>query len=276
MLPEQKAGRVSMHRSFGLDLAGYSSGRSGLAEVSCTDGRDEYQAHVYRNHPFARCAEGRDLLADTAPQESDALTRLLRLGSLLLVDIPVDLQGLPSPPNPVFVWQLTARAVDFAYAGLRPLADRIGAPVARFRNLLAGNRIDSRRLRETYPAASFRCMNGSWKYKNQTIEWDEGQWVGAELAEVATWLGLVAPARIELTDHDVDALVCALTGAVAPNAVLQGDELNADMRQRLARRIRRADVERVRDLFAPENYCLMRCRPEASTHVRLCDWPPRE
>lgn len=47
-----------------------------------------------------------------------------------------------------------------AYDGLRPLADRLGAPVARFRNLVAGLEAgeDLRdRLRETYPAGSLRC-----------------------------------------------------------------------------------------------------------------------
>ena len=264
------------HRSFGLDLAGYTAGGSALAEVLHADGHGEYQARVYRQHPFATTAQGRDHLTSVVEDERDALARLLRLGRVL-VDIPIDLQGLPSPPKPVFVWQLTARAVDFAYGGLRPLADRIGAPVARFLNLLAGLDRDDH-LRETYPAGSFSCMEQSWKYKRQTIEWDGDRWVGGSLAEIARSLRLVAAAPIELTltDDDVDALVCALTGAVPPNAVLQGEDLNADMRTRLAAKLRHADVGHIQNLRAPDNYCLLRCLPEVDTHVQLCDWPPPE
>ena len=137
---------MAVHRSFGLDLSGYASSRSGLAEVVREEGNSKYRAYVYRDHPFALVAAGRDRLADVIARQREALTRLLKLGDLL-IDIPIDLQDLPSSHQPVFVWQLTARAVDFAYGGLRPLADRIGAPVARFKNLLSeldGARITTR------------------------------------------------------------------------------------------------------------------------------------
>ena len=58
----------------------------------------------------------------------------------MLVDTPVDLQGLPNPTNVYFAWELVKRPVDYAFDALAPLANLIGAPVARFQNLLSALR----------------------------------------------------------------------------------------------------------------------------------------
>ena len=258
-------------RFFGLDLSGYSGNGSSLAEVARSD---EYQARVYRNHPFAISAKGSDQLRDLVRNEQSALARLLGHG-MLLVDVPIDLQKLPSSEQPIFVWQLTGRPVDMAYGGLRPLADRIGAPVARFRNLLAGLEfeVSAANLRETYPAASLLCAGARHQgYKRQSIVWDEGRWVGDELADVAQTLRLVAEQPVTLTDDDVDAVVCALAGAAPAGAILEGEALATDMRTRIASRLRRSDAVHVQALHPPENYRLLRSLPESNVCVRVCDW----
>jgi hypothetical protein len=258
-------------RFFGLDLSGYSANRSALAEVARSD---EYQARVYRNHPFVRSAEGRDQLRDLIRNQRTALARLLGHG-VLLVDVPIDLQRLPSPEQPIFVWQLTLRPVDKAYGGLPPLADRIGAPVARFRNLLAASefKASAANLRETYPAASLLCAGARHqKYKGQTIVWDGERWVGHQLAEVAQALRLVAEQPVTLTDDDVDAVICALAGAAPAGAILEGEALATDMRTRIASKLRRSDPVDVQALYPPENYRLLRSLPESNVWVRLCNW----
>jgi len=228
--------------AFGLDLSGYSGEGSSLAELR--QGVSEgYLATVYRGHPFARARQGRNRLAQIVREERDALALLLRTG-VLFVDVPINLQSLLMPAEAEFVWQLTARPVDFAYSGLRPLADRIGAPVARFQHIASDttirNAFESGRLLETYPAASLMCTattcNG---YKGQDITWDGGRWVGDILADIARALRLVAVSTMKLTDDDVDAIICALVGVLPRKAVLVGDDLVADMRSRLRKKLRR-------------------------------------
>lgn len=261
--------------AFGLDLSGYSGEGSSLAEVR-RKANGTYSATVFRGHPFAQSREGRHRLATIVNDERAALASLLRNGHLL-VDVPIDLQSLPEPTTPHFIWELTARPIDFAYGALRPLADRIGAPVARFRHIVADQSIrdatESGGLIETYPAASLLCMKlPSEGYKKQKITWDDGRWIGENLADIAQGLRLVATSAVTLTDDDIDAIICALVGVVPSESVLADEELALDMRARLRKKVSKTDEYLVERLQVPARYRLLRRVPEVEIHVALSDW----
>src|SRR5579872_1480207 len=164
-----------MKISYGLDLAGYSTGKSSLAKATF-NGSTELSVVVYRNHPFAEKLEGWETVGPLVERER----RLLRFMQPLYVDVPIDLQGLPNQTGVRFTWQLTKRPVDFAFSALPPLADRLGSPVARLAYLLVADRSAlGSGLYETYPAASLEPMlGGKRSYKGKTAKWKDGNWIG--------------------------------------------------------------------------------------------------
>jgi hypothetical protein len=255
-------------RYSGLDLSGYSRGRSGLAEIATSD--DGLVATIYRSHPFAQVAGGRDLLNDMVAAERTALNRMTSLG-MVLVDMPIDVEDLFRQGNPIFVWELTARPVDFAFGGLRPLADRIGAAVARFRH--CAREQPSANLRETYPAASLNASGlPSTQYKDETITWDAQEWEGGRLAEIATKMRLVPAAPVEVTDDEIDAIVCAFAGAAPAGDILSGDALKDMVRQRISNKIRKRDRTHLDRLTIPSNYQLFHRPPTREVRLRMRQW----
>ena len=140
--------------ALGLDLGGYTGGRSALASAKLlTNGG--VKATICGDHAFA-----------SVPRRSEPFKRIVEREVVLLaacldaaplyVDVPLDLQGLPCPTGEGFAWQLVKRPVDHALGALPPLADRIGWVVARFENLRARLPSEQRPtlgdgLYETYP-----------------------------------------------------------------------------------------------------------------------------
>lgn len=261
-----------MSTSYGLDLAGFSAGKSALAGATF-DECHGFRVAIYRDHPFIVELEGRDLIGPHAGQER----ALLRVLNPLYVDVPIDLQGLPSPACPTFTWELTKRPVDFGLVALPPLADRIGTPVARMQNLLRGVSGDllGTQLFETYPKASLAFVLGVVpSYKGQTAEFSAGQWVGeGGLAEVLRRLRVHASEGTVLNDDHLDALVCSLTGVVPAECVLRGPDLEAKVRERLEQKVRAADRAKLVTTL-PAGYVLIGKLPDLPIHVSLEDQPP--
>ena len=221
--------------AYGLDLAGYSQGKkSALARVEWP-GEGPVKAKSLRGHPFACPAKGIDKL-DTE-REQNEIDRILAEGNLC-VDVPIDLQGLmgldsaesSSSSYPRFIWELTLRPVDCAFHARPPLADRIGAPVVRFRNILTKSQRSQlgSRLWETYPGATLELVTRTKPgYKKGRAKSEAGEWVpiregctaDEELACLATALSVAANPGTELNDDELDAVLCALAG-VAPKCAL--------------------------------------------------------
>jgi hypothetical protein len=166
-----------MKKAFGLDLAGYSTAGSALAMAA----RDRpLTVTIWTDHAFADEAHGEDQLAEVCNPELDCLREILGDGQLF-VDVPIDLQDLPLPPNPRFVWQLTKRPVDQALGGLSPLADKTGACVARMQNLWRMLRDQDanplgNRLFETYPAGSLKHAGHPHREYKGEVEYSNGCW----------------------------------------------------------------------------------------------------
>jgi hypothetical protein len=204
------------------------------------------------------------------------------------VDVPIDLQGLPNVEKPTKLWHLTKRQVDWDQQALAPLADRLGAAVARFAYLhrqlkvLPGGDPLGKKLFETYPAASLRNL---WpaavgqisageeqtllSYKRLLIKWSVDRWTstseeGKGLVAVAHLLHLRVAAPdvpLELDDDEVDAIVCALTAMVSDG--------------RYAQAVDPPRFERPKD--APDSYLLLTDHALAGVdqiHVEKQPWQP--
>jgi Protein of unknown function (DUF429) len=200
---------------FGLDLSGYSTGRTVLAAVEMHD--DTATAVILRNSALSKCRHGADDARLALAEEIDAFSKCISMGSIA-VDVPIDLQGLPAPEGYIFIWELTKRPVDYAFGAMSPLADRLGACVARFKALLAAGNLESelgRRLFETYPAASLKLLGQAHRrYKGIA---------GRDLCnEIGAQLGFH---DCDLLDDELDAIICAVTAAAPASCRLEGKRL---------------------------------------------------
>lgn len=188
---------------FGIDLAGYSTGKTSLAVVKVANG--SFEAALLRDSALSTKRRGDARLDEALNADVAVLKRCLAVGRVA-VDIPIDLQGLPFSANPQYIWQLTNRPIDRAVGAMPPLADRIGAPVARFAAIMrAGDLYPhlGEKLFEAYPAGALRMLNiKAGRYKGPP---------GADaLASLCANLG-ISPA-VE-NDDDIDAIICAITAA---------------------------------------------------------------
>ncbi|MCE8423512.1 MAG: hypothetical protein J5U19_15500 [Candidatus Methanoperedens sp.] len=93
-----------MKTAFGLDIAGYSTGKSGFARADFVD-KNYIEVTIYEEHIFASKSTGEVPIEDIAEKEKEILIACLRKGPIF-VDIPIDLQGLPIPKNVRYVWEL--------------------------------------------------------------------------------------------------------------------------------------------------------------------------
>jgi hypothetical protein len=261
-----------MKTSYGLDLAGFSTGKSALAKATFDEGAG-FRVVVYRTHPFSWRLEGRDRIGQQLADERKLIQNL----APLYIDVPIDLQGLPTPDHFTFTWELTKRPVDFALAALPPLADRIGTPVARVQNALREVAPDilGNRIFETYPKASLVNILGELpSYKAQTASFSDGKWIGeGGLAEILRKLKVRAEKGTVLNDDHLDAMICSLTGVVDPGDLLQGEELMQEVQQRLERKVRAVDRQHLATTL-PRGYVLLRSLPKHGLHVTVAEKMP--
>jgi hypothetical protein len=188
---------------FGLDLSGYSTGRTVLAAVQMSG--DAGAAAILRGSAFSQYRRGVDDARAALAEERDTLSKCMNVGPIA-VDVPIDLQGLPAPDDICFIWELTKRPVDYAFGAMAPLADRLGACVARFKAVLSEGDLVSvlgRRLFETYPAGTLKLLGlPHQSYKGVS---------GRELCSViGIRLGID---NCDLLDDELDAVICAVTAA---------------------------------------------------------------
>lgn len=194
---------------FGLDLAGYTTGKTALAVVEI-EGR-EARATLLRGSALSAKRASDDRLKPVLKEEASALNRCLRVGPVA-VDIPIDLQDLGSSDRAEYVWQLTRRPIDRAVGAMPALADRIGAPVARFAAIMReGNfaGLLGERLFEAYPAGTLKLLKiGAGRYKGKK---------GVDALNSLCRTLKIEP-YVE-SDDDIDAIICAITAAAPVDAL---------------------------------------------------------
>jgi hypothetical protein len=188
---------------FGIDLAGYSTGKTSLAAAEF-DGR-AVKATVLRGSSLSIPRHGNCCFNQAIDDDVRTLGRCLETGNVA-VDIPIDLQGLPLPLNPSKIWALTRRPIDRKLRAMPPFADRIGAPVARFAAIMREGYFDDclgRSLFETYPAEIWRRL----KVKAGNYKGANGK---QGCASLCVALCIEPPSASE---HDIDAIICAIAAA---------------------------------------------------------------
>lgn len=242
-----------MNAAFGLDLAGYSS--AGKSKLVFFQKQSDMvaTATVIEVPVFKRRHEGKNLLVTVTDEEVRLFKACLTMGFPLLVDVPIDLQGLPSPERTHWVWQLTQRSVDRAFNGMAPLASLLGYATARFRNLLRVVESElsqadllGKTIWETYPAAGLKQIlrRKPKPYKARTTRFIGSEWVACEqpnqeaidntgLCQLATDLHLSSSDEQAWSDDDIDAVICALTGVLTGSDCLEGEDLRLKIEEKL-------------------------------------------
>lgn len=203
---------------FGIDLAGYTTGKTALAFVEIEGG--SVKATLLRNSALSATRKSTDNLQHVLDEEVAALWRCLALAPVA-VDVPIDLQGLPTPKNPQHIWALTLRPIDRAVRAMPAFADRIGAPVARFAAIMCkGNfgAVLGDKLFEAYPAATLRML----KIKSGNYKGPKG---AAALMSLCKTLNIEPHVK---SDDDIDSIVCAITAAAPAQEVHNAETFNIE------------------------------------------------
>jgi hypothetical protein len=192
---------------FGLDLAGYTTNRTCLSAVepNGTTADATLLSGTIFSLPHQSCSRLGPILA----QEVRIINDCAKRGNVA-VDVPIDLQSLVRPELPEQIWALTCRPVDKELRALRPLADRLGSAVARFKAIRAAEGFEpilGKNLLETYPVASLRASGCNTKHYKQDTE--AGKQARSAICQRLNF------DVFDLTDDEIDSIVCALT-AVEP------------------------------------------------------------
>jgi hypothetical protein len=194
---------------FGIDLAGYTTGKTSLAVIEI--GGRTATATLLHGSALSVKRKTCDVLTEILDQEVAVLRRCLAIGPVA-VDIPIDFQGLPNSERAEYIWQLTLRPIDRALKAMPAFADRIGAPVARFAAIMHEGDFGGLlglELFEAYPAGTLKML-----------KIDAGGYKGPK--GMKNLISLCTTLKIEphvKSDHDIDAIICAITAAAPSNAV---------------------------------------------------------
>src|SRR5205814_10509580 len=116
---------VSSMIGFGIDLAGYTTGKTCFATARWRG--ESVEATIFSNSVFSTNVRHQttEPIAPALVKEVETLRRCLAVGSVA-VDVPIDLQDLLAPQRASQIWELTLRPIDQVLGAMRPLADRIG------------------------------------------------------------------------------------------------------------------------------------------------------
>ncbi|MEE8533373.1 MAG: hypothetical protein V3S95_07500 [Alphaproteobacteria bacterium] len=272
--------------AFGLDLAGYSAvAKAKLVRILERDDATA-EATLLDFSVFNKKHHGNDEISAVAGKEVSILEKCITTDASLFVDVPIDLQDLPPPHSPQYIWQLQFRSVDRAFEGMAPLASRLGAPVARFKNLLelAERNLNKPALLgkmvfETYPAASLKLVLGQEpkSYKNCQTKYIGAEWVPFKwpktkkadetgLHDVANKLHLSAPDESPWSDDEIDAVICAMAGVVGSNGVLKDETLKYEIKNSLQSQGLRGTSNQFYE--PPVGYVLVKNNPFSEIRLR--------
>ena len=203
---------------FGLDPAGYCESRSVLA-VAERRGSNACVT-ILRNCPFSRAPNETRQIEVILANERKALKGIVALGSIA-IDIPIDLQGLPTVCARTHLWQQTKRKVDKKVGGLEPLASFIGHVTARFQSIFCDSELGQSlglRIFETYPKPTLlKVLGAQWaavrNYKRDVSQREA-------LCRALT----ISPQTEIVTHDDLDAVICALTAAAPAEELWNRDD----------------------------------------------------
>ena len=208
---------------FGLDLSGYTTNKTSLAAVVANG--EVAEAVLLRRSAFSTRRTTNMSVRNAVEAEAIVLKQCLSIGPVA-VDIPIDLQNLLVPDQAVAIWELTRRPIDRKLNAMPPLADRIGAPVARFSAIMRVGNFRDRLgidLFETYPAENLRRLEFFGNYKAQGAEKASERDVALE--RLCRHLAIDGNCA---SDDDLDAIICGIAAVAPDDALAPAKDLGID------------------------------------------------
>ena len=189
---------------------------------------------------------------------SEALFAQWRAGLLEMprpigVDVAIDIDALSMggsrrAPAARQLWELTHRPIDFAFYGDAPITDRVGEFGTRFRAMLAASAFElGDDLIEVFPRATVELLEFRGQYLDGAVHHGGKGWKADDrnargdklMAKILEELGINPGDGVDrVSSDDLDATLCALTalGAKVGEGMLAGAQLDAEVRERVARR----------------------------------------
>lgn len=223
--------------AWGLDLAGFSNNKQGLAR-SERNNNNIISTKVYNKHPFKHTIK-----STQSPRAAEERISMLNKCNPIYIDSPIDTQSLPDSICVEYVWQITKRAIDKCFKALSPYGSNMGSYVSQVKCLLQKSDLQlNKNLYETYPRASLYLLNKLISYKNSRsvikVKCDNNIWspltnnsTNKHLTKryglpcLCNELGLKARDDTVITDNEFDAIICSLCGVVDDRHLLKDFEL---------------------------------------------------
>lgn len=246
---------MAKHTACGINLSAFGADRRPVLAMATNEGEGVVKIELSPLSAFGGKAKLMDPLEESFARWRAALLELPRpIG----VDLALDLQDLApgKAADPRYHWQLSHRAIDFAFYGDAPITDRIGIFGTRFRAMLATSAFTpGKDLIEASPQACVEFFNFKGSYKGGAAHHARGGWkadnstqnTDRTLATVAQELGLNVEndPKGKLDSGDLDAVLCALTSlAIAMDReTLTGKRLAPAIEERVTRRMALNDPE---------------------------------
>ncbi|MCC6572764.1 MAG: hypothetical protein IT462_03145 [Planctomycetes bacterium] len=241
---------MAKYTAAGINLSAFGADRRPVLATASNEGEGVVRIDLSPLAAFGGKAKLMDPLEESFARWRMALVELPRP---IAVDCALDLQDLAptaKAAEPKYSWQLSHRAIDFAFYGDAPITDRIGVFGQRFRAMLGrstfavgqdlieanpGACIEMLKFKGSYKGGAAHHARGGWKADNSTQANDR------TLADVAQELGLNIEndPKGKLDSGDLDAILCTLTSlAVAMDReTVTGKRLGAAIGERVTRRM---------------------------------------
>jgi hypothetical protein len=221
---------------FGLDFSGYTTvGGTCLAKATVSAAKG-VRVEILNSDLLGSRDTSDRFEGQWFEEQRSVLAACLGRG-YLAVDVPIDLQGLPFPSVSHYVWELTLRPVDRVLRAMPAFASFLGAPVVRFHHLAAPLRLEPDPLGtvlfETYPAGSLSLLPafvGEACVEDGHRQSYKGKRNAAICQRLAQALGIALEAGVQLSDDQLDAVICALT---ALPGRCEGEALLSALHERL-------------------------------------------
>lgn len=246
--------------AWGLDLAGFSSSKQGLARA---ERKDDKTIHItiYKKHIFSKKIKKVDTEAKVCNLNLTKRINCLKNITPLFVDVPIDNTYLESvyKNNPRYIWQLNLRPADRAYKGQKPFGSLMGGYVQQFKYMHNESKLTlDNNLYETYPAASLIELGIVAKYKKTISVYRKNEWT-TSIGGICNKLNItpINNTKLKINDDEIDAVLCALCGVVSDDHTLKGSQLDEHITTRINNGI---------TYKAPKGYVLLQL-PEGET------WP---
>lgn len=227
-------------RAIGIDLAGIAGNDTSVAQV--VRDNDELRASIAYPQPLAANINGEEAAGPVLGADAALLAGWLQEDPERPVafDCPIDVQGLVSPSDVDYVWQVRLRPIDHLLNAMAPLGSWLGIVVARCRCTLAYGNLSQqlgRSIFETYPKTILERLGLTavkrWSatlFPNAPPEVNaQDEEAMGQVLDLLDNLHVGVEDQLNLSDHDLDAILCAIP--LLSDEMVDEDAITEELRQ---------------------------------------------